>query len=69
MRTLKELEKEQQKKESFVFRTMLIYFVLIICAKVLMIQHLQAGETVTIVDPSGDIQICKVTESGAIVCL
>ena len=27
------------------------------------------GETVTIVSPSGDIQICKVTESGAIVCL
>lgn len=28
-----------------------------------------ANETVTIVDKNGDIQICKVTESGVIVCL
>lgn len=28
-----------------------------------------ANDTVTIVDKNGDIQICKVTESGVIVCL
>ena len=28
-----------------------------------------ANETVTIVDKNGEIQICKVTESGVIVCL
>jgi hypothetical protein len=28
-----------------------------------------ANETVTIVDENGDVQICKVTESGVIVCL
>jgi len=28
-----------------------------------------AGETVTIIDPAGELQICKVTESGVIVCL
>lgn len=28
-----------------------------------------AGDTVTIIDPAGDLQICKVTESGVIVCL
>ena len=28
-----------------------------------------ANETVTIIDKNGDIQICKVTESGVIVCL
>ena len=28
-----------------------------------------ANETVTIVDKNGDVQICKVTESGVIVCL
>jgi hypothetical protein len=28
-----------------------------------------ANETVTIVDKNGDVQICKVVPSGAIVCL
>lgn len=28
-----------------------------------------ANETVTIVDENGDVQICKVVPSGAIVCL
>ena len=28
-----------------------------------------ANETVTIVDENGEVQICKVTESGVIVCL
>ena len=28
-----------------------------------------ANETVAIVDKNGDVQICKVTESGVIVCL
>jgi hypothetical protein len=28
-----------------------------------------ANETVTIVDENGDVKICKVTESGVIVCL
>ena len=40
---------------------------LLVC--VFIISTAFAGDTVTIVDPSGDIQICKVTESGAIVCL
>jgi len=30
---------------------------------------LMANETVTIVDKDGNIQICKVVPSGAIVCL
>ena len=28
-----------------------------------------AAETVTIIDKNGELQICKVTESGVIVCL
>ena len=28
-----------------------------------------ANETVTAIDKNGDVQICKVTESGVIVCL
>ena len=48
-----------------VIPTMLV--TLLVC--VLILTPAFAGETVTIVDSAGDVQICKVTESGAIVCL
>lgn len=45
-------------------------FVLIITAAIyFMITDAYANDTVTILEPDGSIQICKVTESGVIVCL
>ena len=45
-------------------------WVLVITAIVyFMIADANANETVTILEPDGSIQICKVTDSGVIVCL
>ena len=45
-------------------------WVIIISAVIyFMIADASANDTVTILEPDGTIQICKVTESGVIVCL
>jgi len=45
-------------------------WVLVISAVIyFMIADAYANDTVTILEPDGTIQICKVTESGVIVCL
>ena len=45
-------------------------WVLVISAVIyFMIADAYANDTVTILEPDGSIQICKVTESGVIVCL
>lgn len=44
--------------------------VLIVTATIFFAIHeANANETVTILEPDGSIQICKVTDSGVIVCL
>lgn len=45
-------------------------WVLVITAVIyFMVADAYANETVTILEPDGSIQVCKVTESGVIVCL
>jgi len=44
--------------------------VLVVTAAIyFMVHDVNANETVTILEPDGSIQICKVTDSGVIVCL
>lgn len=47
----------------------IILLILISAAIYFMMESAKANETVTILEPDGNIQICKVTDSGVIVCL
>lgn len=46
-----------------------VWVLIITAVMYFMIADAYANDTVTILEPDGTIQICKVTESGVIVCL
>jgi hypothetical protein len=46
-----------------------VWVLVITAVMYFMIADAYANDTVTILEPDGTIQICKVTESGVIVCL
>lgn len=46
-----------------------VWILIITAVMYFMIADAYANDTVTILEPDGTIQICKVTESGVIVCL
>ena len=46
-----------------------VWVLIITAVMYFMVADAYANDTVTILEPDGTIQICKVTESGVIVCL
>lgn len=46
----------------------ILLIVLIASAIFFIMESVKANETVTIFEPDGGLQVCKVTESGVLVC-
>lgn len=46
-----------------------VWVIIIVSIIYFIIMDAKANDTVTILEPDGNIQICKVTDSGVIVCL